>query len=170
MTDSEPRSNPRFASNGEGPTEAARVPPSAVWLGALGALPFVALSGSLPWLNEPLQSLATQALLGYGAVILSFLGGIHWGLAIATPIPADVLSLRARLILSVLPSLIAWPALLLGKVAGLWLLAVGIAAMLGVDLEMTRRGFAPAWYPRLRLPLSGVVCACLVSAALLVRA
>ena len=67
------------------------IPAAAPWHGVSGAIPFVALT-----------------LSAYGAVILSFLGGIQRGLAIAV----DDVSLP-RIGLSVTLSLIAWVVLLL---------------------------------------------------------
>ena len=70
-------------------TQRAAVPAMAAWLGGLGALPFVGLAVAVVGLEGPARAVVVQALLGYGAVILSFLGGIHWGLAIAPgPQPA----------------------------------------------------------------------------------
>jgi len=144
-------------------TEQTSVPVSAGWLGGLGAVPFVGLAGVLPLLAGGVKPLVVQALLAYGATILSFLGGVHWGLAIKIP-PGE--GLKARLVLSVMPSLVAWVALLVGAQPGLMLLALAIAAMLWVDLRATRLGHAPLWYPKLRLPLSAIVCSALVFGAL----
>jgi hypothetical protein len=141
------------------------VPASAAWLGGLGAVPFIALAGASPFVDEAVRPSAIQALLAYGAVILSFLGGIHWGLAIAAAI-SQAGTLAARLTLSVMPSLAGWVALLLAGRAGLLLLAIAVAAMLMVDLRATRRGEAPLWYPKLRIPLSGVVVLSLLVGAL----
>ena len=49
-------------------------------LGHLGLLPFVG-GAALVWVvNAEAQPYATLALAAYAAVIVSFLGGIHWGL------------------------------------------------------------------------------------------
>jgi hypothetical protein len=55
-------------------------PGNAAWaLGIAGLLPFVASAAGL-WLLAPdWASFAALALLTYAAVIVSFLGGIHWG-------------------------------------------------------------------------------------------
>ena len=141
----------------------ARIPIAALWLGPLGLIPFVA--GALaPWLL-PAERLpdAGLALAGYGAVILSFLGGVHWGLAAPAGRPLQIG-------LSVLPSLIGWLALLVANLyapaPALWLLAAAFAALLPGDLLAAGRGLAPPWYPRLRLPLTLVAVACLAVGAL----
>ena len=144
----------------------SQVPQSAAWLGGLGLVPFVALAASLVLAPADLKPTLAYALLGYGAVILSFLGGVHWGLAIGGTAPAAAESLKTRLILSVIPSLVAWAALLM-PAGGLFVLAAAIALMLIVDLRATRAGHAPSWYPRLRIPLSVAVALSLLAGALL---
>ncbi len=139
------------------------VPIACRWLGGLGALPFVALAGGSLWLDGVPQAYVLFGLTAYGAVILSFLGGIQWGLAIADygAAEGDGASYR-RLTVSVVPSLIAWWALLLTGPTALLVLAISFALMLALDWTATRSGEAPAWYPRLRLPLTACVVACLI--------
>jgi hypothetical protein len=140
-----------------------RIPPAAAWLGAAGLLPFLGLALAALILGGAASATALRALLAYGAVILSFLGGIHWGLAIAAPATQR---LTAWLCLSIIPSLLAWVALLLPAPAGLLLLAASIAAMLLPDRRATASGQAPAWYPALRLPLSAAAAISLLAATL----
>lgn len=137
------------------------VPSNAAWLGALGALPFMALAG-LSSFMRPDNAWALYALATYGAVILSFLGGIHWGMAIGR---SNQMPATSALVLSVVPSLVSWGALLLSPRSGLLLLAAAVGAMFFVDANLTRRGLAPPWYPRLRLPLSIIVATCLLIGA-----
>ncbi|MFK7888762.1 MAG: DUF3429 domain-containing protein [Gammaproteobacteria bacterium] len=141
---------------------ATRVPANAAWLGGLGALPFIGLA-LLSIFSNLNDALALLALSAYGAVILSFLGGIHWGLAIGRAPDAPS---TAALILSVVPSLIGWVALLLERELGLLVLAAAVAAMFFVDTNLTQRRMAPIWYPRLRLPLTLTVVTCLLGSAL----
>ena len=134
------------------------VPSAAAWLGFTGAIPFVAgLVGSLA---PSLAIVGPYGLLAYGAVILSFLGGVHWGLAMS----AD--SAPLRLAASVAPSLVSWAALLWGGRLGLLGLAVAFAILLAFDLREAASGRAPAWYPALRRPLTAIVVACLALAGL----
>ena len=48
-------------------------------LGYLGLIPFVSLAAAAVFAPTSLRGLASDALLAYGATILSFLGGIYWG-------------------------------------------------------------------------------------------
>jgi hypothetical protein len=123
-------------------------PVAARWLGLMGLIPFGAtiVAGLIPVL--PLHSVAPRALLAYGAVMLSFLGGVRWGLAIAKTGHADLFS---PLLIGVSPSILGWIALLVSGSTGLLPLALGFAALMVADLRLP---LAPAWYGALRLPLS----------------
>jgi hypothetical protein len=138
------------AASVEGPSERAR------WLGYAGLLPFV--GGALAAFIPPAAPLAPAVLATYAAVILSFLGGIHWGLGM----------LRGRPLAfawGVIPSLIAWPALWLPNPAGLLVLAAALVLCLAVDRQ-TYPGYGlAAWLP-LRLQLTLVAAASCALAAL----
>ena len=141
------------------------VPQPAGWLGGLGAVPFLGLAIAMHLLDGAHQMLVAHALLTYGAVILSFLGGVHWGLAVGSNRNSDNRQFVARLVLSVLPSLAGWAALLATETTGLLILATAIATMLWVDLRATQAGHAPPWYPKLRIPRTLVVVAALLFGA-----
>lgn len=100
--------------------------------------------------------------LGYGAAILSFLGGIWWGFALKRRSGQSGLAM-----VSVLPSLAAaavgcWAGILsmASQGGGNWmrtpLLALGVAILftLLVDRRLAATGEAPAGWMRLRVPLS----------------
>lgn len=124
-------------------------PPGALGLGAAGLVPFVGLAAMvLAGRTEVLGVAPRPALLLYGAIIASFLGGIRWGLAAARDLGVRDYAL------SVVPSLLAWAALALPapwdlRGLGLLVLAWGL-----VDQDLPRRGVAPSWLGRLRLALS----------------
>lgn len=141
----------------------AHVPTMAMVLGAAGAFPFLALSFAAPFVDESLREQTTSVLTAYGAVILSFLGGIHWGLAInAAHAAAEERRLFRRLSCSVVPALIGWIAFLIPPAASLSVLAVAFVAVLCVDLIAARNEEVPEWYPMLRVPLTVAVVLSLV--------
>ena len=119
-------------------------PAAALWLGYLGLVPFAASALGV-WLDQPG---AMAALAGYAAVILSFVGAIHWGLASAARVPS-----RERLIASVLPALVAWVALLLPQPAGVGAMAVAFVAF-RVWEQRSEATPMPAWLSRLRSRLT----------------
>jgi hypothetical protein len=136
-------------------------PPAATWLGLAGAIPFVALALAAIAGQDMVLGLATMpALIGYGAVILSFLGGIRWGLAMPDPRGA---AQAAGLVQSVLPSLLAWAALLAPPTAGLVMLCLGFVAQ-GVADRAFGSPLAPAWFARLRTLLTAIVAVSLLAA------
>jgi uncharacterized membrane protein len=139
----------------------------AIVLGAAGAVPFLALSFATPFIAGSLREQTTLILTAYGAVILSFLGGIHWGLAINTvPAAAEEGRLFRRLACSVVPALIGWVAFLMPTAVSLSILAVAFVAVLCLDLIAARNGEAPEWYPRLRVPLTVAVVLSLITGVL----
>ena len=143
------------------------IPTPALVLGVGGLIPFgaAAFTACFPASvfellgNESsaadIQHYAIQALGAYGAVILSFLGGIRWG---------KLLNDKSRikhwspLALSVVPSLVAWFALLLAPIWMLSVLAAGFVLQYALDIEAVKRGELPAWFGRLRTILTtGVI-------------
>lgn len=138
------------------------VPAAARWLGLAGLVPFFGLAG-LAWLPETaVAGWATEALIGYGAVILSFMGGCRWGLAAAGMAEGPSFRLLGA---SVVPALYAWGAAALPPALALLTLGVGLLALLAADLSLTRAGGAPPWWPALRWPLSLGAAASLAVAA-----
>lgn len=139
------------------------VPQSVVWLGALGLLPFFGFCLLAFVASTEFEQTAKTALAAYGAVILSFLGGIHWGALFSGETISDNRA-TFRLVSGTVPSLIAWVALLLPVSLALYGLAGALIAMLLFDLWASRRGWVPPWYQSLRWPLSiGASAACAIA-------
>jgi hypothetical protein len=138
------------------------IPPVALALGLGGLLPF-AFATLAVWAGwrSPSWPQPAFVLQAYGAVILSFLGGIRWGLALRM---TESRRQSIALGISVLPSLAAWLALLLPPASGLFVLAVLFATAGVADLGIGNTG-APPWFRRLRIILSvGAVSLLLVAA------
>jgi len=139
-----------------------RVPSAARWLAGAGTLPFLAGAIVVATGTGDAVPAAASATAAYGAVILSFLGGIHWGFA-----AADHGTRRARLLgASVLPALVGWVALLIPQSAGLVVLAAAFAGVFVLDRIAAAENLAPPWWLRLRAPLSLAVTAMLLVTAL----
>ncbi|MEM1314575.1 MAG: DUF3429 domain-containing protein [Pseudomonadota bacterium] len=130
----------------------AAVPRPALWLGLSGLIPFVALAVLCHAAPAPWNFRALVALAGYGAAILSFMGGCRWGFA-ASGMEEEGPS-WFRLGVSVVPALLAWASLLAFPAAGALVCALGLIALFAADVSLTRAGGAPAWWPALRLPLT----------------
>jgi hypothetical protein len=140
-----------------------KLPPLAIILGLGGLVPFLACGFGAVALHDPVRAArALAALLAYGAVILSFLGAVHWGFALED---RTALADGARLGGGVLPALLGWVALLAGfagrDLIGLALLAVGFAGTIALEQRGAARGLLPPGYLGLRFVLSAVVLAVL---------
>lgn len=141
--------------------DGATLPTVVVWLGYGGLLPFIALAlaaitGWVPYFAWG------GALRGYGAVILGFVGALHWGFAMALA-GLNPAQRQTAFVWSVVPSLLGWLALLAPPLAAVALLVVGFLAHYAQDLRLARLAPLPAWYLPLRLRLTGVACVCLLA-------
>lgn len=143
--------------------QARGVPPLARSLALAGVIPFAA-GVVLIWvggISGLTGSFASLALKSYSALILSFLGGVHWGLSLADPIPG---SSNRGLVVSVVPALVGWGAMLIDPKPAYMLLAIAFAVQGAFDITIAMTGHAPRWYARLRLELTGLVCVLLLLA------
>ena len=130
--------------------------------GLAGVLPFVAPPlASLVW--PEVRDAAAMVAVAYGALILSFLGGARWGLAVARPAPGiGVISL------AMLPTLAGLVLLLLPAQLRVAQLA-GLAALLALHFVWDARSPGlPGWYPRLRAMLTAGAVSGLVGEALVI--
>ena len=145
------------------PTAADYHPPlsdTARLLDHLGLLPFV-LGALLVWVvNAEAHPYATLALSSYAGVIVSFLGGIHWGLGFRMTAPPASL-----FVWGVVPSLVAWVAVMMPASAGLVLHGAMLAACYAVDRRVYPQHGIAHWLT-LRFRLSAVASfSCFLGAA-----
>jgi len=124
-----------------------RSPAPALLLGLSGLVPFCAAPAYMVAEGVYCPSLAAYHL-GYGAVILSFLGGVRWGMAVeGESIPQTWLQYGW----SVTPALIGWSALFLPVAAGYVTLISGLGVTCYLDL--IESGY-PDWFRGLRFLLT----------------
>ncbi|MCV2354553.1 DUF3429 domain-containing protein [Paucibacter sp. B2R-40] len=136
--------------------------PLALRLGHLGLLPFV-IGAALVWLvggrDAEAHAWISFALSAYAALIISFLGGIYWGLGFR-----QVEASAQPFVWGVLPSLGAWVALVMPAYAGLVLHGVMLIVCYLVDRRLYPALGAAAWLT-LRFRLSAVAALCCFLAA-----
>lgn len=139
-------------------------PPVVAWLGYGGLAPF-ALLCLATLVPGPYALAFCRALLAYAAVILSFVGALHWGFAMTLP-DVDETRSNGLFIWSVVPALIGWIALLLSPLPAAAILVLGFIAQYRMDRRLTREATLPPWYLPLRLRLTAVACCSVALSAL----
>ncbi|TMS10145.1 Transmembrane protein 69 [Larimichthys crocea] len=130
---------------------------------------YLGFSGLIPFLSAPLLMAATQsfypelayAQMVYGASIVSFLGGARWGFAIPAGSPAqpDWMNLGN----SVVPSLLAWLALLCRDNIAEGALVVIMGLGLSLHYDLTLLPGYPSWFKAMRTILTLVATFSLVA-------
>jgi len=139
------------------------VNPIAQRLAYLGLIPFV-LGALLVWLigdsNVEAHAFVTLSLSAYGAVVVSFLGGIQWGLGMRQH------SASARpFIWGVVPALLAWVAVVMPAYAGLVVLGLMLVVCYLVDRRSYPALEASSWLMmRFRLSATAAL-SCFLAAA-----
>jgi ABC-type uncharacterized transport system permease subunit len=102
------------------------------------------------------------ALIDYGALVLSFVGAVHWGFVLA-PSGADRRLPALWMAVAVVPMLLGWLALSVGDDLALAVLIAGsIATVLG-ERQAGRRPLLPPGYMWLRYAFTVVSVAMLTT-------
>jgi hypothetical protein len=126
-------------------------------LGFSGLVPFVFLTLAC-WLVHPdWLGYVIKAQLYYGLAIMSFLGGLHWGVAIIAK-DRDPKEVRQALLWGVIPTLIAWCSMADVGIGFLVQMA-GFIAIYKMDKRLYLGYELPDWFAVLRLRLTTVVVA-----------
>ena len=125
-------------------------------------MPFFGLTFLLHLYPQPeLKFFIGHALISYAALIVSFLGGARWGLALRCP---NRRQQSLHLGFATIPPLLAWILLYSRLDTAIAAFAVLFAALGLIDSIWMKPIEAPQWYSRLRVTLSVLVVASLVGA------
>jgi hypothetical protein len=143
-----------------------RIPAAALLLGLAGLLPFIA-GAAAQWASLSLLApeVGLRLAIIYGAIILSFLGGIRWGTAIG---PYDSGRQTLEFSASVLGSLAGLAAAFLPAIPALALLIAGFLMQGLWDVMSVDSGRLPSWFGRLRMILTAGAVISLIAALLAV--
>ena len=146
--------------------------PLTAWiLGFGGVIPFLALFlALLPGLSPGFADSReiTLWLLAYAAIILSFLGAIHWGVALARgDDTANNQSGNWSFFYGIMPALLAWFALLLPHNIALFLMAGLVMLAYGADAILLFKRLNSD-YSILRLYLTAAVSLLLLASGFVV--
>lgn len=140
----------------------AGIPALPLLLSILGLIPFVGGVVAIEFAEGGYKGWAIYSLPVYGALILSFLGGTTWGFALGD---AQKRFVPIRLILAMAPSIVAWLIMFQPPASRMLSLAGCLIVWAMLDQLMAHRDLLPAWYPKLRWPMTLVAAASLVVGA-----
>lgn len=144
---------------------AADPPALALRLGYAGLAPFV-LGALLTWVVRPdAHPYVVDALAKYAAVIVSFLGGLQWGLRIRPAGPLDAAVVPPGFLWGIFASLAAWVAVVMPAYAGLVVQGALLIACYAYDRRSYPELGAAGWLT-LRFRLTAVASlSCFIAAA-----
>ncbi|KAI0636445.1 hypothetical protein C8Q77DRAFT_502070 [Trametes polyzona] len=154
------------------------VPKPYVIFGLAGGLPYIGATGATVYLARQ-AGVAAQGLVpnidpgvaltvldqalnvqvAYGAVLLSFLGALHWGFEFSGYGGHKYYS---RLLLGAAPVVYGWSTLALEPTMALIAQWIGFTGMWWADLRATGAGWTPKWYSQYRFYLSILVGSCII--------
>jgi len=136
-------------------------------LGYLGLLPFIVLTAFL-FDDHNHFGMWQHFLLSYAALILTFVGALHWSFAMTIPaLPAH--KQRNLFLWSITPSLVAWLALSMPRLYGFMLLIIFFVLALWRDEALGKTVTLTTWYLPLRRNLTLVAVACLLIGAFVTK-
>ena len=129
----------------------------SIIIGLLGLIPFIFLAAACFIIppDKEVYELLIFIYISYAAVISSFLGGIQWGLITASA--ERVYFVFLPLLISTIPCLISWSALLTIKdlrISLILIIASFVVSSLH-DYYLDRQKLTPHWFfLSIRMPLS----------------
>ncbi|HEY3846886.1 MAG TPA: DUF3429 domain-containing protein [Acetobacteraceae bacterium] len=151
------------------------MPASAILLSILGLAPFIGCGLAALGSDMATAGRMLTALIAWGALVLAFTGGVHWGLVLREPATEPLaasgskpgIGRHTRIGLAAVPLILGWLALLLPLVAAEWLallaLIVAYIAALVAEHHSSRRIVLPSRYLWLRWGFTVVAVAMLTT-------
>jgi hypothetical protein len=145
---------------------------TVTWMALLGFVPFAFLTTLLlvdPGLIADAGASAARMAAGvvvalkvYSAIVLSFIGGIRWGIAIMQNEGGE--AENETLVFAAGPALFGWFAFFLGEPWSFAVFAAAFAATGWWDSRSAGNKGVPEWFGRLRLLLTALVMVTMVGA------
>jgi uncharacterized membrane protein YhdT len=123
----------------------------------LSAIPFVGFSVAVSMQVFSDNGFVIRSLLSYSAVILSFMGGIHWGVAV-TSYAHDRRVANLLIAESVVPSTLAWAALFHTELhIQLLVLTLLFTFVWAIDSILVGKKILPGWFFEIRCIITPIV-------------
>ncbi len=111
-------------------------------------------AGTLPFLFAGIGQFFIDDIFGidlvtiataYGAIIVSFVAGIHWGVFLFKDSPMN-LFIHSNVI-----ALLSWSSLLVPAIAGFFILAASFVYLILIDLTLKKKEIIEPWFFQIRL-------------------
>lgn len=122
--------------------------------GYAGLLPFIGTLAGLFLTSGEIKEYFLKAFIAYSAVIISFIGAVHWGFILKSQ---TVERAERLLAFAVIPSLVGWMGLLGPTLFSLVVFAAGFPCLYIYERHTKLRQLLPEWYMGLRLRLTILV-------------
>ena len=124
----------------------------------VGAFPFVILTAFIAGVASPVALPAAPALLLhiYGALIASFVAGLHWGIHFCKRTNDSVYLYCSFIVLMLWCSMLA-----AGSIAGLAVILLGFILLWIGEYRLSVQRVTTAWFWKLRCAVTAVVVVCL---------
>lgn len=130
------------------------MPTIAILLGALGVVPFVFFGFGAVGHNPETAERMLVALIDYAGLILTFAGGVHWGMGLSPMVSRAALRVGAGTV----PLILAWMALILAQIlsptVALLVLCVGYLGTILIEHRAAEQWLLPRGYVWLRWGIS----------------
>lgn len=142
------------------------MPPLLILLSILGLLPYILLGLAALGPHADSAGRMMSAFVAWSAIVLTFIGGVHWGLVLRDTDPAQPFR-GVRAGLAVLALIIGWVALMLPIVAPSWLalvvLIVGYVGALVAEHHAGQQNLLPPRFLWARWAFTLVAAAMLIT-------
>ena len=120
-------------------------------------VPFAMLSVAIAFHVFSNTALMMELLLTYAAMIISFLGGIHLGVAVSQRSGRSVM-VNLVIVESIWPSIIAWGLLYTAEMhVQLLVLTLLYVLMLAIDSLLYSNNLVPQWFYNIRCVITPIV-------------
>ncbi len=136
------------------PEKYSRIKIIANLLGYGGVIPFLYALAGIAFGDTELVPFYMHSFLSYGAIILTFIGAVHWGLIMNMKSTSNC---SWFMLGSVVPAIVSWIAMMLSTKVALSILLSGFIITYIYEKTLLWELLFPDWYKQLRTNLTIIV-------------
>jgi len=121
-------------------------------LGMLGLIPFIAPVIMVLMYDNEIGQIAETLHMIYGALIISFIGGVQWGYAIRQGVSAKIY----QYVIGIVPTIAILGTLLMGLMIESYHVSIVFTVLLWLQAIIDQRVYVEKWFLRLRWILTSI--------------